>query len=174
MGEHKLEMVFLNPGTILGPNDFGLTPSTSFILLAMKKPTPVWFDGGHSYSDVEDVAEAHLQAEQRGRSGERYILAGENVSVKDSLDRIAGLRKQRKPLFKIGHGFVSAAGLGFEWLAKATGKAPLFTREKAHKLIDYYGYYSSKKAQEELGYQFRPFDEILKRSEEWYKKMGWL
>lgn len=174
MRQLKLDMVFLNPGTILGPNDFGPTPSSSFILLAMKKATPVYFAGGHSYTDVEDVAEAHLAAEKKGKAGERYILAGENISVVDSLNRIAVLTHHAKPMVRIGHVFVSVAGLGFETLAGFTGKPPLFTRKKAHQLIDYYGYFNSEKARRDLGYRFRSFDELLVRSKSWYQKMGWL
>ncbi len=169
-----LWMVAVNPGTVLGAGDYTPTPSNAFILLAMKKGTPVYFDGGHSYTDVEDVAEGHLLAWEKGRPGQRYILAGENVSMRDTLERIARLTGGRRPLFKIGHAFVSVAGLGFEALSGVTGKPPLFTRAKAHQLIDYYGYFSSDKARRELGYRFRGFDEILGRARDWYRERGWL
>jgi dihydroflavonol-4-reductase len=172
--ETGLPMVFVNPGTVLGPYDYKPTPSNGFVLLAMKRMPPVYFSGGHSYSDVEDVAEGHLLAEEKGREGERYILAGENISIADLFGRISRRTGVRKPHVKIGHTFVSVAGLGFEMLAGVTGKPPLFTRRKAHKLIDYYGYFSSEKACRELGYRYRSLDEILERCIAWYVRMGWI
>ena len=164
----RLPVVFVNPGTILGPNDFSDTPSNSFIRLAMQKLPPVYFAGGHSYTDVEDVARGHLLAEQHGKIGERYILAGENASIEDLFLRISRLTGKRPPRIKIGHLFVTIAGAGFETLAKITGGRPLFTRKKAHKLIDYYGYFSSQKAEQELGYTYRSLDEQLLRCKSWF------
>lgn len=82
----------------------------------------------------------------------------------------------RRPttFLKVGHGFVSVVGLGVELKAKLLKQKPLFTREKAHKLIDYYGYFSSAKANRELGYAFRSLDEILARCQEWYEERAWL
>lgn len=174
MKRHALPVVFVNPGTVLGPNDYTPTPSNWFILLAMQKMPPVFFDSGHSYTDVEDVAQGHLLAEERGRVGERYILAGENVTIQETFRRISRLTGTRAPWLKVGHRFVSVVGLGVEGAAKLTGRPPLFTRWKAHKLVDYYVYMSSEKAQRELGYRFRPFDEILQRCRAWYGQMGWL
>ena len=128
--ELKLPIVFVNPATVLGPHDYSPTPSNDFILLCMKKAPPVYFDSGHSYVDVEDVAEGHLLAEEKGRIGERYILSGENISNIDLMNRCAKLSGGRKPLFKGGHAFVEAVGLALETKARLLGGAPVFTRKK--------------------------------------------
>jgi dihydroflavonol-4-reductase len=81
---------------------------------------------------------------------------------------------QRRRRLKVGHLFVSVVGLGVESLARLTGGKPLFTRAKAHKLIDYYGYVSSARAKDELGYRSRPLRQSLLRCREWFEKMGWI
>ncbi len=174
MGRLQLPLVFVNPATVLGPGDYGPTPSNDFVLLTMKKAPPVYFDSGHSYVDVEDVAEGHLLAEEKGRIGERYILAGENVTNLDLSRRIDKLMGRKTFRVKVGHGFVTCVGLVLEAKARMLGATPLFTRKKAHKLIDYYGYFDSSKARQELGYQSRPLDAILPRCLEWYRFQGWL
>ncbi len=173
-GSSKLDYVVVNPATVIGPGDYGPQPNNLFILQAMTAAPPVYFANGHSYVDAEDVAEGHLLAEEKGRRGERYILGGENVDIRDLFGRIARLTGGRQPYFKVGHLFVDVVGLAVELKAKLLGGTPLFTRAKAHKLIDYYGYFSSAKAQNELGYRYRPLDEILPRCREWYKARGWL
>jgi dihydroflavonol-4-reductase len=166
-----LPVVFVNPATVLGPGDYGPTPSNGFVLLCMKKTPPFYFDSGHSYVDVEDVAEGHLLAEEKGRVLERYILSGENCSNLDLMTRCTG---GRPPRFKIGHLFVEGVGLLLEAKARLLGGVPLFTRQKAHQLIDYYGYFDGSKARRELGFQARPLDEILPRCKQWFEARGWL
>jgi dihydroflavonol-4-reductase len=174
MKELSLPVVVLNPGTVLGPGDYKPTPSNDFIRLYMKSAPPVYFASGHSYTDVEDVAQGHLLAEQKGEPGRRYVLAGENVSNQDLFAMIDQVMGQRRRRLKVGHLFVSVVGLGVESLARLTGGKPLFTRAKAHKLIDYYGYFSSARAQDELGYRSRPLRQSLLRCREWIEKMGWI
>lgn len=172
--KHGLDIVYVLPATVIGPYDFKPQPNNDFILKAMQAAPPVYFANGHSYVDVEDVAEGHLLAEEKGKSGERYLLGGENVNIKELFNRISALTGGRKPFLKVGHVFVSVLGLLVELKAKVLGGPPLFTRAKAHKLIDYYGYFDSTKAKTELGYQFRPVSGILERCQAWYTKKGWL
>ena len=174
MEKLSLPIVFLNPATVLGAHDFSPTPSNGFVLLSMQKPSPVYFAGGHSYCHVEDVAKAHIVAETKGRVGERYVLAGDNISMEDFFQEVSKLTGNRKPLVKIGHIFVTIAGFVFESLSWITGNPPLFTRKKAHKLIDYYGYFDSSKAKTELDYHTQSFPSLLKDCERWFQKRGWL
>lgn len=169
-----LDIVYVLPATVIGPSDFKPQPNNDFILKAMQSAPPVYFANGHSYVDAEDVAEGHLLAEEKGLSGERYLLGGDNVNIRDLFERISKLTGGRKPFLKVGHSFVSIVGLLVELKAKALGEPPLFTRAKAHKLIDYYGYFDSSKAKATLGYSARPLDEILVRCQNWYQRMGWL
>jgi dihydroflavonol-4-reductase len=169
-----LPAVVVNPGTVLGPGDYKPTPSNAFILLALRKGAPVTFNSGHTYVDVDDVAEGHVLAEEKGRVGERYILGGPHMSNDDLLAELARRRGGRRPFIHLGHASVEVLGWGVELKAKLTGGRPLFTRAKAHKLIDYFGYFSHAKAAKELGFVPRPMPEILDRAVEWYRAQGWL
>ncbi len=166
--ELGLDVVFVNPATVLGPWDWGPTPSNDFILLYMKKAPPVWFASGHSYVDVDDVAEGHVLAEAKGQSLQRYILSGENISNLDLFKRLAALTGGRAPFIKVGHGFVEIVGRALALKSMLDGKSPLFTRAKAHQLIDYYGYFDCSKARKELGYEFRHLDKVFERAQGWY------
>lgn len=169
-----LPAVLVNPCTVLGPGDHKPTPSNAFVLLALRKGTPVTFNSGHTYVDVDDVAQGHLLAEEKGRVGERYVLGGTQASNDALLAELARRRGGRPPLVKLGHASVEILGWGVELKARLFRQKPLFTRAKAHKLIDYYGYFSHSKAANELGYSPRPLDQILDRAQAWYRDKGWL
>jgi len=169
-----LQAVVVNPATVLGPGDHKPTPRNAFILLALQKGAPVTFDSGHTYVDVDDVADGHLLAEERGRIGERYVLGNEQMSNDVLLAQLAQRTGRRPPMVKLGHAAVEVLGWGVELKAKLFRQKPLFTRAKAHKLIDYYGYFSHAKAAHELGWQPRPLAETLDRAEAWYREKGWL
>lgn len=169
-----LDAVVVNPCTVLGPGDHKPTPSNAFILLALQKGAPVTFDSGHTYVDVDDVAMGHLLAEEKGRQGERYVLGGTCASNDALLAELARRRGGRPPFVHLGHASVEVLGWGVELKAKLFGGKPLFTRAKAHQLIDYYGYFSHAKAAAELGYAPRPLDQILDRAEAWYREKTWL
>jgi dihydroflavonol-4-reductase len=169
-----LDAVIVNPATVLGPGDHKPTPSNGFILLALKNGAPATFDSGHTYVDVDDVAEGHLLAEERGKKGERYVLGHEQVSNDVLLTQLARRTGRRAPMVKLGHVSVEVLGWGVELKAKLLGGKPLFTRAKAHKLIDYYGYFSHAKASQELGWKPRPLAETLDRAEAWFRQKGWL
>jgi dihydroflavonol-4-reductase len=169
-----LPAVVVNPATVLGPGDHKPTSSNAFILLALRKGAPVTFNSGHTYVDADDVAEGHLLAEERGRIGERYVLGGTPQSNDTLLADLARRRGGRPPFVHLGHASVEVLGWAVELKAKLTRSKPLFTRAKAHKLIDYYGYFSHAKAAAELGYTPRPLTEVLDRAVAWYRSQGWL
>lgn len=169
-----LDAVVVNPCTVLGPGDHKPTPSNGFVLLALQRGAPVTFNSGHTYVDVDDVALGHLQAEEKGRRGQRYVLGGTPVSNDDLLAELARRRGGRPPFIHLNHAMVEVLGWGVELKARLLGGPPLFTRAKAHKLIDYYGYFSHAKAARELGYAPRPLDQVLDRAEAWYREKGWL
>lgn len=169
-----LDAVIVNPCTVLGPGDHKPTPSNAFVLLALQKGAPITFDSGHTYVDVDDVAEGHLQAEEKGKTGERYVLGGTHLNNTDLFKALAKRRGGRAPWLRLNHPMVELLGWGVELKAKLFGGKPLFTRAKAHKLLDYYGYFSHAKAAQALGYAPRPLEQILDRAEAWYREKGWL
>jgi dihydroflavonol-4-reductase len=158
--KNGMNLVVLNPSMIMGPGDVYLT-STKLVLEYMKGRNRFWFRGGLSYCDVREVAKAHVTALTKGRSGERYIVAGPNKSYKElqeELYRITGLYKPRRvpyPLLLVAAALSEAAATiaphSLEDLNLAVVKhAKLFS------------YYDSSKAERELGYVVRPFDEMLR------------
>jgi dihydroflavonol-4-reductase len=169
-----LDAVIVNPCTVLGPGDHKPTPSNNFVLLALKNGAPFTFDSGHTYVDVDDVALGHLLAEEKGARGERYVLGGTQMSNTDLFKALAKRRGGRPPILRLNHPMVEVLGWGVELKAKLFGGKPLFTRAKAHLLLDYYGYFSHAKAAAELGYQPRPMAEILDRTEAWFREKAWL
>jgi dihydroflavonol-4-reductase len=169
-----LDAVVVNPCTVLGPGDHKPTPSNAFVLLGLRRGAPVTFNSGHTYADVDDVALGHLLAEEKGRRGERYVLGGTQASNDELLTELARRRGGRPPFIRLGHTAVELLGWAVEFKAKCLGGPPLFTRAKAHKLIDYYGYFSHAKAAQELGYAPRPLHEVLDRAQAWFVEKGWL
>jgi dihydroflavonol-4-reductase len=155
-----MNVVVLNPSMIMGPGDVYLT-STKLILEYLKGRNRFWFRGGLSYCDVREVAKAHVTALTKGRSGERYIVAGPNKSYKelqDELYRITGLYKPlRVPYFLL----VAAAAL-----SEAVAAIAPHSLEDLNLVIikhaKLFSYYDSSKAERELGYVVRPFDEMLR------------
>jgi dihydroflavonol-4-reductase len=170
-GELGLSLIIVNPTLVLGPGDYRLTPSNAIVKQAMFKGSPFYYDGGANVVDVEDVATGHLLAEEKGRAGERYILGGDNITIAEMLGTIARLSGHRPPRFRAGRRSGLVAGLLLEMVSKLTGKPPLFTRRHARTYFGRYGYYDVSKAERELGYTHRPYQEVLTRTVAWLKSM---
>ncbi len=169
-----LPVVFVLPGLILGPGFYGVSSSVKLVLDFINFPTPVYFDGGFSVVDVEDVARGCLAAEKKGRAGERYILAGENVTVRafyETIAELTGLPAPRgrapKLVFRIAAALMEAGGRLF-------GATPMVTTEQVAEFHGTYGYFSSEKARRELGYRFLPCKEVLRRTIEWLLARGFV
>jgi dihydroflavonol-4-reductase len=164
-----VKMVVVNPTLVLGPGDYKPTPSNIMVKQFVKLGSPFYYDGGANVVDVEDVAEGHILAEEKGRDGERYILGGENITVRELMNSLADITGRAKPRFKIGRATAIAAGFALGAVARVTGKPPLFTSRNARTFIGRYGYFETAKAESELGFTFRPCSEVLERAVEWFK-----
>ena len=132
---------------------------------------PAYVDSGLNLVHVDDVARGHLLAMEKGRIGERYILGGQDVPLSAMLGEIARLvgRKPPKvelpvtPLFPL-------AWLAEQW-ARLSGKEPFLTLDTL-RMARHHMYYTSAKAERELGYQARPYDEALADALEWFRSAG--
>lgn len=123
-----------------------------------------------SYVHVDDVVNGHILAMQKGRSGERYILGGENVSYNDFFDLLKELTGKHIHLFKIPVGLMMTAGFALETWTVITGKPPLLTRSWIKKY--YYDWsLSSEKAIRELGYSYRDLKTGLTETIDWLKTL---
>lgn len=169
--DEGLQAVIVNPSTPVGPFDVKPTPTGRMILEAAAGRMPAYVDTGLNLVHVDDVAAGHLAALRNGRTGERYILGGDNVSMGEMLSEIAELtgRKARfvalpiAPLVPLAH--VS------EWVARLTGRTPMLTRD-ALKMARQKMYFSPEKAKSELGYAPRPHVEGLRDAIAWFRETG--
>lgn len=166
--ELDVDMVVTNPGMVIGPGDFRPTPSNWFLLQYLRKPMPPYIDGGHSIVDIEDVARGHLLAATRGKRGERYILAGENVAVRDILATLARFCGARAPWIRLGPIALAAAGTALQLTAVATRSRPISSARKLLKLHRYYSYFFSRKAHADIGFTTRSSQEALARATAWF------
>lgn len=166
------DVVILYPGVVYGPGD--VTDGNIVVKmvtdhLAGKMPGIVGpGDRLWSYSYVEDVADGHLAALERGRAGERYVLAGENVTMDGlfaTLQEVAGVRP---PRFHIPFAVASALGRACVLWAETTGHPPLLTHEVVGVFREHWAY-TSAKAERELGYRPRPLREGLAQTMEWLR-----
>jgi len=122
---------------------------------------------------VDDVAAGHLLALKRGRIGERYILGGEDVSLRQMLTDIAALAGRKPPTLNLPRGPLYPLAVITEAIGQLTGKEPMLTRD-ALKMASHRMFFSSAKAKAELGYAARPYREGLKDALAWFGAEGYL
>ena len=169
----KLPAVIVAPSTPIGPRDIKPTPTGRVIVEAATGRMPAFVDTGLNLVHVDDVARGHLLALDKGRIGENYILGGADVALQTMLGDIAFLSGRRAPTLKIPRGPLFPLAWGAEALARITGKEPFLTVD-ALRMSRYRMFFSSQKAQRELGYTARPYQEGLKDALTWFRDNGYL
>ena len=117
-------VVIVNPTAPVGPGDWKPTPTGRIILDFLLGKMPAYVDTGLNVVAVEDVAAGHLLAAEKGRSGERYILGGRNMTLKEILDALAAITGRRAPRLKLPHVVALAAGYADEWYSRLAGREP--------------------------------------------------
>src|SRR5206468_10435430 len=145
-----LPIVIVNPGMPFGPRDRAPTPTGQVILRFLKREVPVLGAGSLSVVDVDDCAEGHVLAEERGRIGERYILTGHDVTLRDLAERIGRIGGVRVPKIALPRAIGLRAAAAMEASARRSGKEPLVTYNEA-KFTSAAPHFSNEKAQRELG-----------------------
>ena len=171
--EAGLPAVIVNPSTPIGPRDVKPTPTGRMILEAAQGRMPAYVDTGLNLVHVDDVAAGHLLAEERGQIGERYILGGENMGLAEILRAIAEMTGKRPPLLRLPIGPLMPLAVVAELAARVTGREPFVTRDglrMARKKM----FFSSAKANRELGYRARPAREGLADAIAWFQQQGLL
>ncbi|HEY1413340.1 MAG TPA: hopanoid-associated sugar epimerase [Rhodopila sp.] len=169
----SLPVVVVNPAAPVGPRDIKPTPTGKMILDAAAGRVPAYIDTGLNIVHVDDVAEGHVLAAEKGRVGERYILGGENMLLKDILALVADVAHRRPPSIRLPEAVVWPAAFVMEKLAKITGIAPLMTRDHL-KMARKKMFYSSAKAMAELGYAPRPVRLAVEDAVAWFRTSGML
>ena len=173
MARENLPVVIVNPAAPVGPRDIKPTPTGKMIRDAAAGKVPAYIDTGLNIVHVDDVAEGHVLALERGRIGERYILGGENMLLKDVLALGADVAGHRPPSICLPAAVVWPAAAVMEWFAKLTGIPPMMTRDHL-KMARKKMFYSSAKAIAELGYQPRPVRQAVEDAVAWFKAHGML
>jgi dihydroflavonol-4-reductase len=173
IAEKNLPAVIVSPSTPIGPRDIKPTPTGRVIIEAATGRMPAFVDTGLNLVHVDDVAEGHFLALEKGRVGQNYILGGEDVSLETMLADIAGLTGRRAPKIKLPRGPLFPLAYGAELMARLTGKEPFLTAD-ALRMSRYRMFFSSAKAKAELGYTARPYITGLEDALAWFDAHGYL
>jgi dihydroflavonol-4-reductase len=168
-----LPAVIVNPSTLIGPRDGRPTPTGRIVLEAAAGRMPAFVDTGLNLVHVDDVAEGHFLALERGNIGERYILGGQDVSLRRMLAEIAALTGRRAPAVRLPRWPLYPLAHLSEAVARHTGREPFMTVDGLD-MSRHLMYFSSDKARRMLGYQPRPYQEGLRDALAWYRDEGYL
>ncbi len=173
VAEEGLPAVIVNPSTPIGPRDVRPTPTGRIIVEAATGKIPAFVDTGLNLAHVDDVAEGHMLALERGRIGERYILGGQDVTLQQMLRDIAGLSGRRAPTVQLPRWPLYPLAHVAEAVARVTGKEPFITLDGL-AMSRYRMFFRSDKAARELGYRARPYQEALRDALDWFRQAGYL
>jgi dihydroflavonol-4-reductase len=171
VAEDGLAAVIVNPSTPVGPGDVKPTPTGRMIVEAASGRMPAYVDTGLNIVHVEDVALGHLLAMDKGRIGERYILGGDNMSLAAILAEIARITGGRPPLMKLPRAPLYPLAVAAELWARLTGAEPFVTVDGL-KMSRWHMFFSSAKAERELGYRHRPAHDALRAAVDWFRATG--
>jgi dihydroflavonol-4-reductase len=173
VAEEALPAVIVSPSTPIGPRDVKPTPTGRIIVEAANGRMPAFVNTGLNLVHVDDVAEGHIQALDRGRAGERYILGGQDASLAEMLAAIAGLAGRPAPKLELPIGPLKPLAEVAELIGRITGKEPFLTKD-ALKMASHHMYFSSAKAERELGYAARPYGEAVADAIGWFREAGYV
>lgn len=166
-------VIIVNPTAPVGDHDFKPTPTGKIVLDFLTGNMPAFIDTGLNLVDVDDTAEGHLLAAERGKPGERYILGRDNLTLEQILIRLAVVSGRTAPRLRIPYGVAYMAGLASTAWANLTGnepRAPLDAVRMARKKM----FVSCDKAKRELGFNPGPVDGALGRAVTWFRANGYV
>jgi dihydroflavonol-4-reductase len=169
----RLPAVIVNPSTPIGPRDVRPTPTGRIIIEAASGRMPAFIDTGLNFVHVDDVAAGHLAALRRGRIGERYILGGENVTLRQMLADIAAIIGRKPPWLQLPRSALYPFAFVAELIAGVTGREPFATVDGL-RMSRYYMHFDDAKARRELGYRSRPYREGIVDAITWFAQHGYL
>jgi dihydroflavonol-4-reductase len=165
-------VVIVNPSTPVGPCDVKPTPTGQIVLDAAAGRTPAYVDTGLNIAHVDDIARGHLQALARGRHGERYILGGVDMTLKEILTQVTRIAGQPAPRIRLPHGLVLPIAHVAEAFARLTGGSTRITVEGV-RMSRKRMYFSSAKAVRELGYSWRDPTIAFQDAVRWFRDAGY-
>ncbi len=173
VAEEGLRAAIVNPSTPVGPGDVKPTPTGRMIVAAATGRMPAYVDTGLNVVHVDDVAEGHLLARDKGRVGERYILGGENLTLAEILTAIARIVGRKPPRVQLPRRALYPVAVVAEAWGRVTGREPLATIDGLRMARDRM-WYRSDRAERELGYRHRPAELAFLDAVRWFRDAGYL
>jgi dihydroflavonol-4-reductase len=169
-GQH---VIILNPTTPIGSGDTKPTPTGRIVVDFLKRKFPAYMDTGLNLVDVNEVARTHVHALEAGRSGERYILGGENLTLKQILDKMSAITGLPSPTMRVPHSVAMIFALCDQTVTgKMRGKEPRATVE-AVRMGKKMMFVSSAKAERELNFRVIPVYAALRSAIDWFRAHGY-
>lgn len=167
-----LPVVIVNPTTPVGPGDAKPTPTGRTLVDFLNGRMPAYVEAGLNWVPVEDAAAGHLLAAERGIAGERYILGGENLSLKQVFDVLAAVSDQPAPRIRLPHALALAAGYADAAVSRVLGREPRVPLDGV-RMARHSMFVDSSKARRELGFAPGPVAAALERAVRWYQANGY-
>jgi dihydroflavonol-4-reductase len=172
-GRSGMDVVVVNPTTPVGERDIKPTPTGRIVVDFLKKKFPAYVDTGLNLVDVAECARGHVAALEKGRSGERYILGGENLTLKQILDRLAAITGLPSPKIRVPYAVALATGVVDQvftgYIRRCEPRATIDAVRMGRKKM----FVSSGKAERDLGWRTLPVDGGLRRAVEWFQANGY-
>jgi dihydroflavonol-4-reductase len=167
------QVIVLNPTTPIGSHDIKPTPTGQIIVDFLKRKFPAYVDTGLNLVDVQEVARAHGKALEAGRPGERYILGGENLTLKQILDKMSAITGLPSPTLRVPHAVAMLFACFDQTVTgRIRGCTPRATVEEV-RMGKKKMFASSVKAARELGFEIAPIDPALRRAIDWFRAHGY-
>ena len=172
-GRSGMDVVVVNPTTPVGERDIKPTPTGRIVVDFLKKKFPAYVDTGLNLVDVTECAQGHMMALEKGKSGERYILGGENLTLKRILDKLAAITGLPSPKIKVPYVVALATGVVDQvvtgYIRNQEPRATIDAVRMGRKRM----FVSSRKAERDLGWEIVPVDGALRRAVEWFRVNGY-
>jgi dihydroflavonol-4-reductase len=168
-----LPVVVAMPTTPVGPWDWKPTPTGKIIVDFLNGKMPGYVETGLNFVGVEDCAAGHLLLAEKGKIGERYLLGGENLTLKQVLDSLAQLTGLPAPKFKIPHGLALGVAYAETAFSRLIGREPQIPVEGV-KIAQHLMFVDCTRAQKELGFRAEPVSAAFERAVRWYEKNGYV
>lgn len=172
--ESGMNAVIICPTSVMGPHDYKPSLIGQAIIQLYNGKIPALVPGGYDWVDVRDVVEGTLRAIRQAKTGESYLLSGHFLDLEEIYQKISAFKGSRRKLPVIPF-WLAETGVPFlkAW-AVMTGSKPLYTRESVKILKTAHRAISSRKAENDLGYRARPFDETLEDTLRWFGEKNYL
>ena len=168
-----LPVIVAMPTTPVGPWDWKPTPTGKIILDFLNGKMPGYVETGLNFVGVEECAAGHLLVAEKGKVGERYLLGGENLTLKAMLDTLAKITGLRAPMLKIPHGFALGVAYANTAFSRLLGREPGIPVEGV-KIARHMMFVDCSRAKRELGFQAGPVVAALERAVRWYEANGYI